>query len=714
MELVLHGGNHYFISFVDDFSRKLWVYLIKRKGEAFEVFKRFKAMVEKQCGCFIKVLKTDGGGEYTSHDFHFYCDKEGIIHEVIAPYTPQHNGKTERMNRTFMNMARCMLKDKNMPKQFWGEAISTVAYILNRSPTKSLNNVTPEEEENLKHVPDERRKKLDDKGQPMIFLVYDSTRAYKLYNLTSKKVVLSKDVAVDESKGWRWETTTKNGKVQPYRPQRTREPPERFGDYTSIPDFEVTEKRDMMHLALLVEMELVSFEQAIREPKWKAATEELKVIENNHTWELVTLPHNKRSIGVKWVYRVKVKPIGEVAKYKARLVAKGFLQKARLDYNEVFALVTRIETRIETIRLVVAATIFKRLVITSTESGPLEEEVYVCQPPSFEVTGHEDKVCRLKVLYGLKQASRAWNTRIDCFLLQLNFNKCTTEHGVYVRATADDLLVTGSNTTNIDKFKRRIMMKFEMIDLGLLFYFLGMEFVNAGEDCNYAQTPVDCVSDKLIDATLYKQIVDSLRFLCNSRLNIAYGMGLISRFMDNPRLPHLLAPKRILRYVKGTLDYGLLFSKHGRSVSDEIYGYCDSDWCSDKSDRKSTTRYVFITCGAPISWCSKKRSLVALSSCEAEYIATSMGACQALWLGNLMTKIKIRREESMKMLIDNKSPISLAKHPIAHGSNHIETRFHFLRDQVSKGKLELKYSNTNEQVANILIKSLKGDQFQDG
>ncbi|RDX88523.1 hypothetical protein CR513_29870, partial [Mucuna pruriens] len=285
--------------------------------------------------------------------------------------------------------------------------------------------------------------------------------------------------------------------------------------------------------------------------------EGLKVIENNHTWELVTLPHNKRFIGVKWVYRVKVKSTGEVAKYKARLIAKEFLQKAGLDYNEVFAPVAKIETT----RLVVVAAIFRDVKLVFL-NGPLEEEIYVCQPPGFKVTEHEDKVCRLKkALYGLKQAPRAWNRRID------------------------------------DEFKRRIMLDFEMTYLGLLSYFLGMKFVTTGEGISmhqkmYATDVLKSIklekegSDELIDATLYKQIVDSFRFLCNSRPDIAYGVRLISRFMDNPKLSHLLATKRILRYVKGILDYGMLFSKRGRSVSDEIYGYYDSDCCGDKSDKK--------------------------------------------------------------------------------------------------------------------------------
>ncbi|RDY14489.1 hypothetical protein CR513_00446, partial [Mucuna pruriens] len=136
--------------------------------EAFEVFKRFKAMVEKQCGQSIKILRTNGGGEYTSHDFHSYCNKGWIIHEVTTHYTLQHNRKVERRNKILMNMAR---------------SISTITYILNRSPTKSLNDVTLEEVFGslyFKHVPNERRKKLGNKKQLMIFLGYDSTNAYKL------------------------------------------------------------------------------------------------------------------------------------------------------------------------------------------------------------------------------------------------------------------------------------------------------------------------------------------------------------------------------------------------------------------------------------------------------------------------------------------------------------------------------------------------------
>ena len=168
--------------------------MIKRKDEVFEIFKRFKILVENQSEKKIKVLRTDGGGEFTSKMFEDFCAEHGVDHEVTAPYTPQHNGIAERRNRTILDMARCMQKQKNFPKSLWGEAVSTAVYILNRCPTKILKNKVPEEVWSgkrpsvshlkvfgsmcYKHVPDVRRRKLDDKSEPMILVGYHKTGAY--------------------------------------------------------------------------------------------------------------------------------------------------------------------------------------------------------------------------------------------------------------------------------------------------------------------------------------------------------------------------------------------------------------------------------------------------------------------------------------------------------------------------------------------------------
>ena len=799
------GGNKYFITFVDEFSRMLWVFLIKYKSEALEMFEKFKTAAERQSGKLLKILRTDGGGEYTSKEFEAFCVKHGISHEVTAPYTPQHNGLAERRNRTLLNMVRSMIKEKSLPQNFWGEAVTTAAYILNKCPTKRLKEKVPEEvwlgkrpavshlkvfgSLCFKHVPDQRRRKLEDKSKPMILIGYHPTGAYKLYDPIGRKVETSRDVVVLEDEQWDWQ----NGRTslssssrpisaeileenehdevvepapvqqpiiqQPSPPRsvrRTRNPNPKYGDFTSIPDADVDDEGELIHCVLLADAEPLTVDEALKKSVWKEAMiAELNSIEKNHTWDLVTLPPNQHKIGVKWVFKQKLNPDGSIAKYKARLVARGFLQKAGLDYSEVFAPVARIET----IRLVVAIAsarkwpLFQLDVKSAFLNGPLEEEVYVSQPPGFVVKGKEDMVYRLrKALYGLKQAPRAWNKRIDSFLFELGFVKCSVEHGVYVKVKnrgqslviiclyVDDLLVTGSDLRDIEDVKEILKSEFEMTDLGALSYFLGMEFKHTAKgivmhqqkyvkdllkkfnmvSCHSVNTPaepnVKLKKDdegEAVDGTQFKQIVGSLRFLCNSRPDISFGVGLVSRFMGNPKKLHMVAAKRILRYLAGTSDYGVLFPSCSQNLKVELIGYSDSDYSGDLDERKSTSGYVFQVDGAPISWCSKKQPVVALSSCEAEYIAGSYAACQAVWLEELLKELQIGVQKPLKMMVDNVSAINLAKNPISHGrSKHIDVRYHFLREQVNKGVLEMVYCPTEVQLADAFTKALKTDRFE--
>jgi len=219
LEVPSLGGNKYFISFVDEFSRKLWLYLIKAKSEAFKMFQKFKILVEKQSGKSIKILRTDGGGEYTSKLFEKFCEDNGIVHEVTAPYTPQHNGLAERRNRSLLDMTRSMLKMKKMPNTFWGEAVRTAVYISNRCSTKKLNQI-PEEiwlgcKQSAKHlrvfgslcymhIPDAKRRKLGDKSEPMTLVGYHETGAYKLYHPLNHSIVISRDVKIYENESWDW------------------------------------------------------------------------------------------------------------------------------------------------------------------------------------------------------------------------------------------------------------------------------------------------------------------------------------------------------------------------------------------------------------------------------------------------------------------------------------------------------------------------------
>ncbi|XP_019438931.1 PREDICTED: uncharacterized protein LOC109344628 [Lupinus angustifolius] len=166
--------------------------------------------------------------------------------------------------------------------------------------------------------------------------------------------------------------------------------------------------------------------------------------------------------------------------------------------------------------------------------------------------------------------------------------------------------------------------------------------------CKFVSTPVEAgklvhQDDSSVDKTMYRQMVGCLRYICNTRPDIVYVVGLISRFMEAPTREHLLAAKRLFRYIKGTIDFGLLLPNHFSNPSYDVIGFSDADWCGDKLDRKSTTWYLFMLGNSPISWCSKKHDVVALSSCEAEYIAACMASCQSLWLDTLLLELKLKR-----------------------------------------------------------------------
>ncbi|KAL4284533.1 hypothetical protein GQ457_16G014010 [Hibiscus cannabinus] len=217
--------------------------------------------------------------------------------------------------------------------------------------------------------------------------------------------------------------------------------------------------------------------------------EEIASIDRNDTWELTSLPEGHKSIGVKWVYKTKTNKEGQLEKYKARLVAKGYKQRQGIDYDKVFAPVARIET----IRLLTAVAaqnkwkIYQMDVKSAFLNGYLEEEVYIEQPPGYIKQGHEDKVyCLKKALYRLKQAPRAWNTRIDEYFQKNGFIKSPYEHTLYTKKNedgdimivclyVDGMIFTGNNLGMFHDFKKAMTKEFEMTDIGEMSYFLGVE-----------------------------------------------------------------------------------------------------------------------------------------------------------------------------------------------------------------------------------------------
>ena len=432
-------------------------------------------------------------------------------------------------------------------------------------------------------------------------------------------------------------------------------------------------------LLLASEAEPATFEEARREECWRQAMkEEMSSIEQNRTWKLVNLPHGHRPIGLKWVFKVKRDEVGAIVKHKARLVAKGYVQQEGVDFDEVFAPVARMES----IRMLLAVAAREGWLVHHMDvksaflNGELKEEVYVRQPPGFVAAGHEGKVLKLeKALYGLRQAPRAWNMKLDGSLRKLGFKRCVSEHDMYTRGSGktrvvvgiyvDDLIITGANSEDISAFKEEMHRLFRMSDLGLLSYYLGIEVkqgrnaITLGQvayakkllekaglaSCKPCSTPMEVrlkLSTKSttpeVDATMYRSLVGSLRYLVHTRPDIAFAVGYVSRFMEKPRQEHLVAVKHLLRYIAGTTEYGLVYPKLS-SGDNNLIGYSDSDMGGDIDERKCTAGVLFFLGEMPVTWQSQKQKAVALSTCEAEYMVGAAGACQAVWLVQLLSDI---------------------------------------------------------------------------
>ncbi|KAJ0521009.1 putative RNA-directed DNA polymerase [Helianthus annuus] len=220
MQVPSLGGSKYFMLFIFYFSRMIWVYFIDKKSEAFDKFKLFKAMLEKDFRAQIKAFKTNRGGEFTSKEFNIFCDQHGIKRILTPPYTPEHNGVTERKNRTVIGLMKSMLKAKKLPKMFWAEATATAVTILNYSPTKALVNKTPfkvwtGKKPRVKNMrvfgciafgltPSQMKQKLDDESEKCIFNGYSSQtlESYRLYNPITKKIISRRDPRFIESAHW--------------------------------------------------------------------------------------------------------------------------------------------------------------------------------------------------------------------------------------------------------------------------------------------------------------------------------------------------------------------------------------------------------------------------------------------------------------------------------------------------------------------------------
>jgi len=510
--------------------------------------------------------------------------------------------------------------------------------------------------------------------------------------------------------------------------------------------------------ANLVEFdEPTTYEEAIsceNSGHWmKAINEELKAHETNGTWTFEDLPSGKKTIGSKWVFKVKYSPTQDTYRYKARLCAKGFTQEKGIDYQEIFAPVVRYDS----IRVMLALAaqqdlcIFQFDVKTAFLNGDLNEEIYL-EIPEGVIATSTNKVCRLhKSLYGLKQAPRSWNHKFDLFMKRFklipskadpcvyigNFNSGTIYLCIYV----DDGLLLASSKEVLNVVLSELKANFEITG-GDANCYVGMEIVRDIEnkrvfihqssyiervlrrfnmlDASSKETPADLgvslcsAGDVNVNSNniMYRQAIGSLIFLATvTRPDIAFIVNYLSRFMSNYNESHWNEVKKVFRYLKGTSGLGILYEKTSENTC--LQGFSDADYACDLDTRRSTTGYLFKLAGGAVTWGSLRQRTVSLSTTEAEYIAACEAVKEAIWLKQLLKDSQNPCLNPIIVNVDNQSTIKLIRNPEYHKrSKHIDIRYHFVREKYASGDIDVQYVCSRDQLADILTKALSRDVFK--
>ncbi|RVW96834.1 Retrovirus-related Pol polyprotein from transposon TNT 1-94 [Vitis vinifera] len=678
-------GFQYFVTFIDDYSR---------------------------CAC-------DNAREYFSAPFTSFMSHHGIIHQSSCTHTPQQNGVAERKNRHLVERARTLLLHSHVPFRF-GRTLF------------------------LQHD------KLFAKATKCIFLGYSRLqKGYRCYSSETHRYFLSADVTFfEDSPFFSTSESLPVSEVLPlpiisppdvvpsrplqvyHRRHRVAVPPSlvevpvdslpipsaslaptlppsadlpialRKGNRSTrnphpIYNFLSYHRLSLPYSAFVSTTSSVSLPkstpEALSHPGWRQAmVDEMTALHSNDTWDLVVLPSGKSTVGCRWVYTVKVGPNGQVDRLKAHLVAKGYTQVYGSDYGDTFSPVAKIAS----IRLLLS--------MAAMHSWPLYQ--------------------LRRSLYDLKQSPQAWFNRFSSVVQEFGMFRSTADHSVfyhhnssgqciYLVVYVNDIVITGSDQNGIHKLRQHLFTHFQTKDLGKLKYFLGIEIAQSSSgvvlsqrkyaldileetgmlDCKPVDTPMD-PNVKLIrgqgeplgDPGRYRRLVGKLNYLTITRPDVSFPVSIVSQFLQSPCDIHWDVVIRIFRYIKSTPGQGVLYENRGHT---QVVGYTDADWASSPTDRRSTSR----------------------SSAEAEYRVMALATCELIWLKHLLRELRFGKDEQMKLICDNQAALHIASNPVFHErTKHIEVNCHFIREKIASGCVATSFVNSNDQLADIFTKSLRG------
>lgn len=487
----------------------------------------------------------------------------------------------------------------------------------------------------------------------------------------------------------------------------------------------------------------------------KAIQTELGTLQEKETWKLVNPPEDANIIGNRWVFTKKYDENGKISRFKARLVAQGFTQGFVHDYSDTFSPVVRFDS----FRLVIAIAAYHGYEIGQMDikgaylNGKLNETIYMRQPKGCEDgTG---RVCKLQhTLYGLKQSGREWNKTLNEFLTKSeNFVSLEKEKGLYVRRDikgldiiavwVDDLFIVSTSKGRLEETKNKIKRKWEATDQGeprlLLGIQLERDIVNNSikiyqkqyilkilrrfdmENCTPVSTPLPPSAvytpspdeESFEDTTKYRAAIGSLMFAAiATRPDISYATNLMAQFNASPSQKHWNGVKHIFRYLKGTIDKGLLYAKSRHFEKDfTLSAYSDAD--NGKGyDRKSISGSVIVISGGAVKWTAEKQKLITVSTAESEYVAANLTGRNSLFLRDVMEELGFEHKDPIPLFMDSEGAIALTKNPEnMRATLHIDKIYHWIRRHVEQGTFSPESIPSQENPADLFTKSLPKSTF---
>ena len=486
----------------------------------------------------------------------------------------------------------------------------------------------------------------------------------------------------------------------------------------------------------------------------KAIQTELDILRDKNTWELIEPPKDRNIVGNRWVFTKKFDENGNLSKYKARLVAQGFSQGFIYDYSDTFSPVVRFDS----FRLLVSIAAFHNHPIGQMDikgaylNGNLEEEIYMRQPKGCDDgTG---RVCRLKhTLYGLKQSGREWNKTLRKFLVEkLGYKQLVKEHGIFFRKDTegydiiavwvDDFFIVSTSSRRLQKVKQEISIKWETTDQGNPKLLLGinlernyatgsikisqrqyiMKILRRFNMENSTPSPTPLPSsltfmpndnDSFEDPTKYRAAIGSLMFAAiASRPDIAYATNLMAQFSKCPGQKHWNGVKHIFRYLKGSIDTGIIYDRNRHSEPKfTIITYSDAD--NGKGyDRKSISGSVIVLSGGAIKWTAEKQRLITVSTTESEYVAANLAGRNTLFIRDIMEEMGFIHDEPIPIFMDSDGAISLTKNPEnMRATIHIDKIYHWIRQHVEEGTFSPESIPSKENPADLFTKLLPKSLF---